>query len=96
MPVVDRLAIEYSDRVRFVAPAWKASFDRTARQAAQILPSGNVSWGLDESEEVFSAFGVGYQPATVLVASDGTIVDSWLGARSEAEMRQAIEDLLDS
>lgn len=94
MPVVDRLSIEYSDRVEFLAPAWKSTFGATAQQAAELLPSGNVAWGLDESEEVFSLYGVPYQPATVLIAADGTIVESWLGARGEEQMRESIEALI--
>ena len=79
-----------------MAPAWKASFDATARQAARLLPSGDVRWGLDESQGIFEAFGVPYQPATVLIGADGTVVESWLGARDEAAMRQSIEALLES
>lgn len=94
MPVVDSLSIEYSDRVKFLAPAWKATFAATAQQAAELLPSGNIAWGLDESEEVFSLYGVPYQPATVLIGADGTIVESWLGARSEQQMRESIEALI--
>ena len=96
MPVVDALATEYSDRVAFVAPAWKASFDETAQQASRLLQSGEVRWGLDESEGIFQAYGVPYQPATVLIGTDGTVVESWLGARDEAAMRQSIEALLES
>lgn len=96
MPVVDALATEYSDRVAFVAPAWKAPFDATAQQAARLLPSGEVRWGLDESEGIFQAYGVPYQPATVLIGADGTVVESWLGARGEDAMRQSIEALLES
>ena len=96
MPVVDALAQEYADRVAFVAPAWKASQEATAEQAAVLMPSGAVQWGLDTNQGIFTMYGVPYQPATVLVASDGTIVESWLGARSEADMRAAIENLLTS
>ena len=96
MPVIDDLAVEYSDRVAFVAPAWKASFDATAEQASRLLESGEVRWGLDESEGIFQAYGVPYQPATVLIGADGTVVESWLGARDEAAMRQSIEALLES
>lgn len=96
MPVVDVLADEYSDRVAFVAPAWKAPFDATAQQAARLLQSGAVQWGLDESEGIFQAYGVPYQPATVLIGADGTIVESWLGARDEGAMRLSIEALLES
>ncbi len=79
-----------------MAPAWKASFDATAEQATRLLPSGDVRWGLDDSEGIFQAYGVPYQPATVLIGADGTIVESWLGARDEASMRQSIEALLES
>ncbi len=80
----------------FVAPAWKASLEATADRAAEILPSGLVKWGLDAEEAVFQAYGIPYQPATVLVAADGTVVDSWAGARGEDELRQAIEALISS
>ena len=86
--------MEYSDRVAFIAPAWKASFEATAQQAAQLLPSGEVRWGLDET--IFERYGVPYQPATVLIGADGTVVESWLGARGEAAMRDSIEALIDS
>lgn len=94
LPVVDALAGEYGDEVAFVAPAWKGSFDATAERAAELLPSGRVRWGLDADEDIFAAYGVPYQPATVLIASDGTVMEGWLGARGESEMRQAIERLL--
>ena len=96
MPVVDALATEYSERVAFLAPAWKASFDATVQQAERLLQSGDVRWGLDESEGIFQAYGVPYQPATVLIGADGTIVESWLGGRDEDAMRQSIEALLQS
>jgi hypothetical protein len=94
LPVVDRIAADYADRVAFVAPAWKASFGATADRAAELMPSGLISWGLDESERVFQAFGVPYQPVTVLIGADGTIVDSWAGARGEDEIRAALDTLL--
>lgn len=95
MPVIDDLAAEYGDRVDFVAPAWKASSSATAERAAELLPSGKVMWGLDADQVVFAAYQVPYQPVTVLITHDRVIFDSWLGARAEEEMRQAIETLLD-
>ena len=77
----------------FIAPAWKGTPEDTAARAAEFLPSGEVRWGLDEDEEVFEAFGIPYQPATVLIDSAGRIVESWAGARSEDEMRSALESL---
>lgn len=94
MPVVDRLAAEYSDRVAFVAPAWKGGLEETASRAAELMPSGEIMWGLDEDESIFAAYGVPYQPHTVLIASDGSIVERWPGARPEEELEAAIERLL--
>lgn len=94
LPVVDQLATEYGDRVSFVAPAWMGTFDATAARAAELMPSGIIKWGLDEDQSVFSAFGVPYQPVTVLIATDGTVVDSWAGAKSESDMRAALDELV--
>lgn len=94
MPVVDRLAAEYGDRVAFVAPAWKGTAEATAERAAELLSSGSVQWGLDEDESIFSAYGIPYQPVTVLISAEGEVVDSWAGARPGSEMREAIESLI--
>lgn len=93
MPVVDQLSTEYADRVTFLAVAWKSSFDRTADRAASIMPSGNILWGLDESEDVFRAYEVPYQPVTVLVTR-GTIVESWPGIRNIDELRDSLDNLV--
>ena len=58
------------------------------------MPSGIIRWGLDENEEVFSTYGVPYQPVTVLITGTDVEVDRWPGARSETEIRQALEDLI--
>jgi len=96
LPVVDQLAAEYADRVAFVAVAWKAGEAKTAERAAELMPSGAIQWGLDAGEEVFSAYAVPYQPVTVLIGADDTIVERWNGARSEEELRARIEALLDA
>ena len=94
MPVVDKLSAEYSDRVDFVAPAWKSNFELTSKQAAQLFPSGTVMWGLDETQGIFELYAVPYQPVTVLIAHDDTVVEAWPGVRSEEEIRQAIESVI--
>lgn len=91
---MDGLAVEYSDRVAFVAPAWKGTAEATARRAAELLPSGKVRWGLDAGEVVFSAYSVPYQPVTVLIGSDRTVFDQWAGALEEEEIRRRIEELV--
>jgi hypothetical protein len=94
LPVVDGLAAEYSDRVDFVAPAWKSSFELTQERAAEVMPSGTIMWGLDAEEEVFGLYGVPYQPVTVLIAADKTVVESWDGLRAAEEIRESIEQLM--
>lgn len=95
MPVVDGLAAEYAERVDFVAPAWKSSFELTEIRAAQLLQSGEILWGLDEAEEIFALYGVPYQPVIVLIAADRTVVESWAGLRAESEIRSALDALIE-
>lgn len=88
------MSADYADQVEFVAVGWKSSLDATASRAADLMPSGNIRWGLDENEEVFSVFGVPYQPVTVLITGSDVEVNRWPGARSETEIRQALDDLI--
>lgn len=94
MPVVDGLAAEYGDRVDFVAPAWKSTFEATETRANELFQSGEIMWGLDEEEEIFGLYDIPYQPVTVLIAADQTVVEAWDGLRPEEEIRAAIEDLI--
>ncbi len=96
MPVVDKLAQEYGDRVAFVAPAWKGTPEATAAAAAESLPSGAVMWGLDEDESIFQAFGVPYQPVTVVLDADKRVVAAWPGTRPEADIRAVLDELVAS
>lgn len=91
MPVVDEISKDYADKVDFVAVAWKGSAEATAARAAELLPSGNFFWGLDAEEVIFTAYGVPYQPVTVLISSDRTIVDGWAGLADEASIRQKLD-----
>ncbi len=93
MPVVDKLAAEYSARVDFVAPAWKSDFAATEARAHELFLSGKILWGLDEDEEIFALYQVPYQPVTVLIGADRTVVEAWPGLRDEEEIRSALENL---
>ena len=95
MPVIDAIAAEYSDRIDFVAPAWKGSSEATLAAANTYLPSGHVMWGLDEDEVIFQKYGIPYQPVTILIASDQTVVAEWAGLKSEEEIRDLLEMLID-
>lgn len=68
--------------------------EATRERAAELFPSGAIMWGLDEDEDIFATYGVPYQPVTVLIAADRTVVDTWPGARSEPEIRAALDDLV--
>lgn len=94
MPVVDALAAEYADRVDFVAPAWKSSLEATRARAAELFQSGVIKWGLDEDEDIFAKYGVPYQPVTVLISADRSVVDTWPGMRPEPEIRAALDELV--
>lgn len=91
---MDALAAEYADRVDFVAPAWKSSLEATRERAGELFTSGEIMWGLDEDQDVFAKYGVPYQPVTVLIADDGTVVETWPGMRPQDELRQSIEELI--
>ncbi len=78
----------------FLAVAWKGSMEDTASRAAQLLTSGNVRWGLDAEEAIFSAYGVPYQPVSYLITHDGIVKTSWAGAVGEAELRAELDALV--
>lgn len=94
MPVIDALAVEYADEVDFVAPAWKSNFEATQARADELFQSGRIQWGLDDQETIFQLYGVPYQPVTVLIAGDKTVVEAWAGLRGEEELRAAIDNLI--
>lgn len=95
MPVVDSFAAEYSGEIDFVAPAWKSSFAATEARASELFQSGQIKWGLDEDEEIFRLYGVPYQPVTVLIAADQTVVEAWDGLRAEDEIKAALDNLIE-
>lgn len=94
MPVVDQLAADYADEVTFLAIAWRGSLDDTRSRAESIMPSGLIRWGLDADESIFEAYGVPYQPVTVLVTHDKIVKTEWPGLKAEDEMRAEIEALI--
>lgn len=96
MPVVDEISKDYADQVDFVAVAWKGSFGDTAARATELLTSGNFKWGLDADQAIFQAYGIPYQPVTVLISSDRVILDGWAGVADEATIREKLDQLASS
>jgi thiol-disulfide isomerase/thioredoxin len=94
LPVVDRISMDYAGRIDFVAPAWKSGEEAAIAAAAELFPSGNFLWGLDPEEVIFELYGVPYQPVTVLIGSDRTVVEAWAGVRAEEDIRAAVDNLL--
>ena len=94
MPVVDAIAKDYGDDIAFVAIAWKGTYDDTAAQAANLMQSGKIDWALDDDAEIFSLYGVPYQPVSFLITGDDKVYDTWPGVRDEAAIRRALDSLL--
>ena len=91
MPVVDAIAPDYADEVTFLAVAGRAPLDATTERAAELLPSGRVLWGLDES--IWETYGVFGQPVSFAISADMTIVGQWFGLRSDADIRATLDAL---
>jgi hypothetical protein len=90
LPVVDEIAADYADRVRFVAVAGRASYDKTADRAAGLF--SNLEWGLDDA--VWDLYNVPYQPVTFLVTGDDIVFDTWPGLRAEEDIRAQLDALV--
>jgi hypothetical protein len=50
--------------------------------------------GLDRDEEIFTAYGFTYQPATVFVTKSGRILRSHFGPLEQGELEEMVEKLL--
>ncbi len=94
LPIVDKVAAEYGDRVEFVAPVWKSGEEATRQIASDLFHSGKIQWGLDPDQVIFSLYGVPYQPVTVLISADRKVVEEWAGVRSEQGIRESLDALI--
>ena len=94
LPAIETLGAEYEGRAVVLAPAVQSSLERAAGVAERLLPSGLVPWGLDADQEVFSAYRFRGVPAGAVVSADGTLIDTWQGARDTDEIKDILDDLL--
>ena len=91
MPVVDEIAADYGDRIRFVAVAGRSDLDSSAAAADSLF--SNLDWGLDDS--IWDLYGVPYQPVTFLITGDDIVFERFDGVRySEEELRGRLDALL--
>jgi len=90
LPVIDAVAPDYKDSVRFIAVAGQSDLASTKAQADQLL--SNVKWGLDES--VWDLYRVRGQPVSFLITGNDIEVDNWFGAAGEETLRAALDELV--
>ncbi|MDX1691821.1 MAG: hypothetical protein R3290_12455 [Acidimicrobiia bacterium] len=50
-------------------------------------------WGY--SDDLWELYAIPYQPVSVLISSDDVVVDRWFGAVGEAELRRALDRLVE-
>jgi len=90
LPVIDAVAPDYEDSVRFIAVAGQSDLASTKAQADQLL--SNVKWGLDET--VWNLYGVRGQPVSFLITGNDIEVGNWFGAAGEETLRAALDELV--
>ena len=91
MPVVDRVARDYLEDVRFIAVAGNnTSLERGRQRALDLFQF--LDWGLDDS--IWELYNVPYQPYTVLITGDDVVLTEWFGAVSEDTVREELDRLV--
>ena len=91
MPVIDRVARDYLDEVRFIAVAGnRTSLGAARERAAELFEV--LDWGLDDS--VWELYNVPYQPYSVLISGNDVIVTEWFGAVGEETLRAELDRLV--
>lgn len=91
LPMIDRLADEYSDRIEFVAPVWKSAEEHVRTAVNDLMPSGAIKWGLDIERDIFALYAVPYQPVTIVIDRGRNVVEAWAGVRSEERIRAILD-----
>lgn len=90
MPVIDKVARDYADEVRFLAVAGRSDLESTRERAAELF--SHLDWAL--ADEVWDLYGVPYQPVTILITGGDVVFDTWPGARDEDEVRSRLDTML--
>ena len=91
MPVIDAVAEDYLDSVRFLAIAGESNdYEKTATRAEELFD--DLDWTLDQS--IWDLYGVFSQPHSILITGTDVIVDGWFGEAGEEHLRTALDRLL--
>lgn len=86
--MIDAVASDYQDTIKFVAVAGRSDLEPTAQRAEELL-TDNVVWGFDESIwDLYEIFG---QPASIMITGDDIIVEGWYGALGEEGLREKLD-----
>ena len=88
--MIDAVASDYQDTIRFIAVAGRSDLDPTAARAEELL-SDNVAWGFDDS--IWDLYDILGQPASVMITGDDIIVEGWYGALGEDVLREKFDML---
>ena len=92
MPVIDRIAPDYQDEVRFIAVAGRSDADKAEARASELF--SHLDWGM--GDDIWDLFGVPYQPVTILITGGDVVYDTWPGARGEGEIRSRLDAMLEA
>lgn len=88
------MSVDYQDQITFLAVAGRSNEAASRDKVGEWFSPDRILWGYDES--VWEDYGVFGQPASVLIAADGTVVGSWYGAVGEESLREALDFLVDA
>ena len=86
--MIDAVASDYQDTIKFVAVAGRSDKLPTEERAAELL-TDNVSWS--RNDFVWDLYEIRGQPASVIITGDDIIVDSWYGVLGEEGLREQLD-----
>ena len=67
--------------------------ERSAERVGVWFSPDRLLWGY--SDDLWELYAIPYQPVSVLISSDDVVVDRWFGAVGEAELRRALDRLVE-
>jgi thioredoxin-like negative regulator of GroEL len=89
-PDLDAAATAYAGRVSFIG----LSNRDTVEDGLAYARTHKVPYPLAHAPDVWTAYGVPYQPVTVVIAADGREVKRWSGAVTEEQLTEALDAAL--
>ena len=93
MPVVDRIAADYGDRLVVLAVAKDSVPAEAIEDFREEMPSGATLLTHDLDLSLTEAYAIPGNPVTVLILGE-VEARRWLGLAKEADIRAAIDELL--